>query len=356
MLKKTPFYEIHKNLNAKMVPFAGYEMPIQYETGMLKEHLAVRERAGLFDVSHMGEFWVTGRDAAKFLSRCTTRDAESLAVGKAQYCLLPNHDGGLIDDIIIYRVDRERFWVVVNASNILPDWQHLVRVSKEFSVELLDVSDSTCLVALQGPLAAAIIKQDYPEAEALKYYHFLTTADGLIVARTGYTGEDGFEVFGPAEPLRSLWGKWQAAGALPIGLGARDTLRLEVGFALYGHELSATLLPQETVSAFAVQKGHACIGSQAFLNAPRYRPIAVQGASPKPLRADETLWINGELAGRITSGSTSPALKLGIGLALVETRFFDSKTFLLESGAKQREVVKVTAPFVETRRVKRRVS
>lgn len=346
-----------------MAEFAGYDMPISYDAvsgGMLKEHLAVREHIGMFDVSHMGEFWVKGPQASAFLTYATTRPTEGLASGRAQYCLLLNQSGGIIDDIIIYKFSNEKYWVVVNASNIQKDFEHLQRISKNFKVDLQNVSDPTALIAVQGPEAAPLFERLIPETKGLKYYSFVETSKSWIVAHTGYTGEDGFEVFLPVSEAAAFWDLLRSHQVLPIGLGARDTLRLEVGFSLYGHELTEDLRPNETFSAFAMSTEHEFMGKSEAVKPPRFLPVAIETRTPKPLRAGESLLVGNKKVGWLTSGSISPARKIGIGLGLVDLSLLDQKPtedmiFVLESAGKQREAVRTDTPFLSTPRVKKRV-
>lgn len=361
-LKMTPLHHRHLQLEARMAEFAGFDMPISYDEtsgGMLKEHLAVREGVGIFDVCHMGEFWIRGKDATTFLTKTCTRSFENLADGKAQYCLITLPNGGIVDDIIVYKLDAQNYWVVVNASNILKDFEHFRSLARGFAIDLEDVSEKTGLIAVQGPKAIGLIQAIIPEATSLKYYSFLRTSKDWIVARTGYTGEDGFEIFLPTDEVSNLWLKLESLGAVPIGLGARDTLRLEVGFPLYGHELSEELKPMETFSGFAVDLKNDFPGVSEARKPPRYLPIAIETRNPKPLRAGEKLFLNNKQVGFITSGSMSPIKKVGMGLALVEMSKLSAPLpheaiFLLESAGKPREAVRTETPFVETSRVKRR--
>ncbi len=361
-LKKTCLHLKHLELKARMAEFAGYDMPISYDAktgGMLKEHLAVRQHMGMFDVSHMGEFWVTGPDASPFLSYATTRPTENLADGRAQYCMLLTEQGTIVDDIIIYKYSPTQYWVVVNASNIEKDFRHLSRLASQFKVELKNVSSETALIAIQGPKAADLIKKLIPETAPLKYYSFLETPQKWIVARTGYTGEDGFEVFLPPHDALELWNTFEKNDVVPIGLGARDTLRLEVGFSLYGHELSENLHPNETFSAFAADQHTPHFGATASRVPPRHLAVAIETKTPKPIRAEEALFLEGKRLGWVTSGSISPLKKVGIGLALIDIKALNQPLakdaiFMLESGGKQREAVRTELPFVSTPRVKKR--
>ena len=358
LLRKTPLHAEHIALQARMAPFAGFDMPISYDQvtgGMAKEHLAVRQSAGMFDVSHMGEFWITGPQATEFLNHVCTRPFSHTANNKAQYCLLLNDSGTIVDDIIVYKFDPQLYWMVVNAANVSKDWAHLQSHKGSFDVRLTDVSDQTALIAVQGPRAVEIVDSIIPRAKDLKYYAFFQPQPNWIVARTGYTGEDGFEIFLPSNLAVDLWRHLKAAGVTPIGLGARDTLRLEVGFPLYGHELDDTLKPQETFAGFAVDKNHSFIGASAARQTPRYIPVSIETDNAKPIRAGDKLLLNGQEIGWVTSGSMSPVKKLGIGLGLVRAQVIaDQKPtiFVLESAGKQREARAQSLPFVPTARVK----
>ncbi|SVB61852.1 uncharacterized protein METZ01_LOCUS214706, partial [marine metagenome] len=252
-LKKTPLYNNHVSLGAKLVPFAGYEMPVQYSSGITSEHVAVRNEAGLFDVSHMGEFFVKGPDACRFLQFLTTNDVSTLTVGQCQYSLLCQDDGGIIDDLLIYRKSQE-YMLVVNAARKQIDWEWLQRFAGDFEVELTDKSDKTGLLALQGPKSQEIIDSMTDlNLDDISYYHFSEgeiAGVNAIISRTGYTGEDGFEFYVDAGSTVTLWERLLDIGTpfglKPAGLGSRDSLRLEVGFALYGNDLDAVHTPLES--------------------------------------------------------------------------------------------------------------
>jgi aminomethyltransferase len=243
-MKQTPFFEKHAAYGARMVDFSGWQMPIQYADGIVAEHLATRKHAGLFDVSHMGRFLVSGGGRNAFLRHVLTNDCETLAVGQAHYTLLANEQGGAVDDAFLYRPDETSFILVVNAANKDKDWQHLQTQSAHFSdLQLQDSSDETAMVALQGPESETILQSlvtggTLPEAKRNAVGRMMLCGVDVTVARTGYTGEPVcFELFLPAESAETVWDKLTAAGAQPVGLGARDTLRLEAGLPLYGHEL-----------------------------------------------------------------------------------------------------------------------
>ena len=362
-LKKTPLHFDHLAKSARMAEFAGYDMPISYDQitgGMKAEHLLVRENAGMFDVSHMGEFWIEGSDATKFLNHACTRSFDKLSEGKAQYCLLLSESGAILDDIIVYKFNSEKYWMVVNASNLQKDFNHLKKLSTGYkNLALRDVSETTALIALQGPQAENLMNSLGFQVRELKYYHFITTDKNWIIGRTGYTGEDGFEIFLPPSEAPDLWRALEQKSVLPIGLGARDSLRLEVGFPLYGHELGEDLLAHETLSAFAIGADHNCLGSRSFEKPPRYIPGGFTGVTPKPLRAGEKVFLNDIEVGWLSSGSYSPQRKQGIGLGFLKLEKLPKKPleeliFMLESGPKRREVKWELPPFVETRRAKKR--
>ena len=249
---------MHAALGAKIVPFAGFEMPVQYPTGITAEHKAVREKAGLFDVSHMGEFVVRGPQAVEFVNHVTTNDVNALKPGQAQYSTILREDGTIVDDCLVYRAD-DRVLMVVNGSNIDKDFAHISRFVKDFDVTLDDISDKVALLALQGPDAARILQQHTDtNLSGIKYYEFtpgtVAGVEKVYISRTGYTGEDGFELYFPAEHAEKLWNALTASGeVVPAGLGARDSLRLEMGMALYGNDLDDTTTPLEAIARLARQ-------------------------------------------------------------------------------------------------------
>lgn len=360
-LLKTPLHSQHTQLGARMAPFAGYEMPISYDSfsgGIRKEHQIVREACGIFDVSHMGEFWLEGKDATAFLNHVTTRSFDKTPELKAQYCLLLNESGGMIDDIICYKLSDEKYWVVVNAANIQKDFKHLMSLATDFNISLTNRSDDIALVAVQGPSSFDILNQMNPEWQQLKYYGFSEWSDGPMVARTGYTGEDGLEMFIWKDQAETYWKKLINLGAKPIGLGARDSLRLEVGFPLYGQDLNDEWRPHETLVNFAVRNEADFFGSAYQSEKSRYWTIAVQGQNPKPIRHHDKIFLGGQEVGFITSGAFSPRLSRGIGIGLVRRDLVTKQPtagmdFFLESAGKRRQVGVVDLPFVETRRVKK---
>lgn len=245
-LKKTPLNAAHRALGGKMVDFGGWDMPVQYPAGVIEEHIATRTRAGLFDVSHMGEIWVEGPDAIPFVNRITTNDVTKLVDGQAHYSALPNEDGGVVDDLLVYRFAEDRLLLVVNAGTTDKDWEWINKNKGNENVSVRNASSEYCQIAIQGPKAVEILqKLTETELSPIGYYHFTEgKVDGVdaIISRTGYTGEDGFEVYAAADRAEQLWNKLletgKEHGILPCGLAARNTLRLESAMSLYGHELS----------------------------------------------------------------------------------------------------------------------
>jgi len=331
-LRRTPLYEEHKAAGGRLVGFAGWEMPVQYE-GIKAEHEAVRNRVGLFDVSHMGEVVFRGPQAEEAVQRLVTRDVSRLAVGQAGYAALCYESGGTVDDVLVYRTTDD-FLVVVNASNREKDVEHFRRHTGDLDVEVADESDDWALLALQGPEAAGLL-QNFTETDlsVIKYYRYeVGEVDGYytIISRTGYTGEDGFELFVRTDEAPRVWRRLVEAGAAPAGLGARDTLRLEAGMCLYGNELDAETTPLEAGIGFAVHldKERRFIGQEAL------KEEKEKGLSKKLVgfeiegrgiaRHDYPVMVDGETVGVVTSGTLSPTLNAAIGLALVSPDVEDS--------------------------------
>ena len=336
-LKRTPLHDAHVRAGARMVPFAGWEMPVQYE-GVRQEHVAVRTRAGLFDVSHMGEIATTGPRAVEFLQYLLSNDLRKIGPGGAQYALLCRDDGGVLDDLFTYRLapdGEERFLTVVNASNAASDFEWFRRQAEAFGgVEVADRSADYAMLALQGPAALEIlgglIEGDVPA----RFRHADAVVAGVpaLVCRTGYTGEDGVELL--VEPGRStaVWDALVAAGAAPAGLGARDTLRLEVCYPLYGNDLSTERTPIEAGLRWA------CALDTDFVGAERLREQAARGPAEKlaPLvftgagipRPGCVVLAGGEPVGTVTSGTLSPCMDVGIGMAYVRADLAEPGTDL----------------------------
>jgi aminomethyltransferase len=328
-LKRTPLYDAHVQAGARMVPFGGWEMPVQY-TGIIEEHRAVRAAVGCFDVSHMGEFEVEGPAALAVLQRLTTNDVAALEVGQVQYSLLCQPDGGIVDDLTLYRLAPERFMLTVNASNIDKDWAHIhAQAPEQGGARWRNVSGDTGLVAVQGPKAEALVgRLADRDVKAIGYYRF---AEGRVagvralISRTGYTGEDGFELYAAAADTPRLWAglldAGRADGTVPIGLGARDTLRLEMRYALYGNDIDATTNPLEAGLGWIVKpaKGD-FVGREAIEKVraagPARRLVGLEMADRSIARHGYPVVKNGRI-GIITSGSYGPSVDRSIAMAYV---------------------------------------
>lgn len=329
-MKRTPLFDQHVALGAKMVPFAGFEMPVQY-SGVTQEHFAVREKAGVFDVSHMGQFFVEGPHALDLLQYVGTNNVATLETGKAQYTCLPNGNGGIVDDLIIYKMADEKYFLVVNASNIEKDWAHLTKYNEKFGAELTNASDEMSLLAVQGPKAQEILQQltDVALAE-LPYYHFAVgTVAGIsdvIISNTGYTGSGGFEIYFKNEDAATLWEAILKAGEpfglVPCGLAARDTLRLEKGFCLYGNDIDDTTSPLEAGLGWITKF------DKDFVDKERFAAQKAEGIQRKlvgfemqeraiPRQGYIVADADGKEIGHVTSGTMSPMKSIGIGLAYV---------------------------------------
>ncbi len=335
-LERTPLYETHRALGAKMMPFGGFEMPVQYSS-ILDEHRAVREAAGLFDVSHMGEVLVHGPGAFDFVQHLVTNDAGTLYDGRAMYTVMCRPDGGAVDDLLVYRMTEDRYLLVINASNIEKDLAHIRAQHEAFEgeVEIEDLSEQTALLALQGPKAFEIAQSvtDVPLGD-IKYYHFVQPEPGTflgcehaIISHTGYTGEPGLEIYCETERAEGVWNALMEAGEAhglkPAGLGARDTLRLEAGYCLYGHELTEETTPLEAGLGWVTKLdkgdfvGRKAIAAQKERGVPRKLVGFVMEERGIPRQDYAITAPDGEPIGEVTSGSQSPLLGQGIGLGYV---------------------------------------
>jgi aminomethyltransferase len=322
-LKHTPFHALHVGLGGKMVPFAGYEMPVQYPQGITAEHKAVRERCGLFDVSHMGEFVIRGAGAVDFVNHVTTNNAAALATGQIQYSGILNERGTFEDDCLVYRLS-DGIMLVVNASNAAKDWAHIRPHAARFDCELHDVSDDTALLALQGPLAQQVLAPlTNASLDAIPYYHFtagtVAGVPNVIISRTGYTGEDGFELYFDPDRASAVWNALLAnQNVSPAGLGARDSLRLEMGMALYGNDIDDTVTPWEANLGWIVKlpKGD-FVGRDALVRQKEQGiPRRLVGfTSPERIfpRHGYPVFHNGAPSGAVCSGTLSPSLGIPIG-------------------------------------------
>lgn len=334
-LKQTPLNAVHRRMGGRMVDFGGWDMPVQYPAGTVEEHLRTRTHAGLFDVSHMGEILVRGRDAIPFVNRLVSNDAAKLVDGQAQYSAITTPEGTVIDDLLVYRFAADHLLLVVNASTTEKDWDWITSHKSDEQVELRNVSADYCQLALQGPDALSILQPlaDVP-LDQIKYYHFREgTVDGVkaIISRTGYTGEDGFEVYAAADKAEQLWDRMLEAGkhgapegVIPCGLAARNTLRLEAAMALYGHEIdeTTTLLEANLGWICKLNKGD-FTGRERLARQKRegvhQRLVGFEMTERGIARDAQDVLIDGEPRGRVTSGSPAPFLKKNIGLAYVPT-------------------------------------
>ncbi len=331
----TPFINIHKALDAKMHEFAGYLMPIEY-SGIIDEHLTVRNAAGVFDVSHMGEIWVKGPKAFDFVQRMTTNDVAALPIGKIQYSCLPNGKGGIVDDILVYHYEYQKYLLVVNASNLEKDWKWLNDNNTE-GAEMDNASEWMAQLAVQGPKATQILqKLTSINLSEIAYYHFtvgdFAGVDEIIISNTGYTGAGGFELYFLPEHAEKIWhaifeaGKEE--GIKPIGLGARDTLRLESGFCLYGNDIDDTTSPIEAGLGWITK----FVEGNNFIDRPLFEKQKAEGVSRKLIRFELTdrgiprhdydiVNEQGEVIGKVTSGTILPGTKTGIGMGYVATQY-----------------------------------
>jgi aminomethyltransferase len=330
-LKNTALTEVHQSLGAKMVPFAGYLMPVSYE-GINAEHETVRKAVGVFDVSHMGEFILKGPDALDLIQRVTSNDASKLFDGKVQYSCLPNDGGGIVDDLLVYRIDEKTYMLVVNASNIEKDWNWIRRYNTE-NVEMHNISDKTSLLAVQGPKAVdALQPLTGMDLRGMEYYSFakgkFAGIDNVLVSATGYTGAGGFEIYVENMHARKIWDaifeSGKAFGIKPIGLGARDTLRLEMGFCLYGNDIDDTTSPIEAGLGWITKF------TKEFTNSAELKMQKEKGVALKlvgfemidrgiPRHGYEIVNASGEKIGHVTSGTQSPSLQKAIGMGYVRT-------------------------------------
>lgn len=375
-MKNTPLTEKHLALGAKMAPFAGYNMPISY-TGIQEEHHTVRNGVGVFDVSHMGEFIVKGKQALELIQHITTNDASKLGIGQAQYSSLPNDKGGIIDDLLVYRLPEDNcaegeraYMLVVNASNIEKDWNwvnaHLeptAEFARGFDTRVINISDQTSLIAVQGPKALQALQPlTGIDLGRIKYYNFakgkFAGFDNVIVSATGYTGAGGFEIYVDSKNAAEIWDaifeSGKPLGIAPIGLGARDTLRLEMGFCLYGNDIDDTTSPLEAGLGWITK-----LAKPSFIGKPIFEGQKANGVSRKlvgfvledrriPRHDYEIQDAQGQVIGKVTSGSQSPTLGKPIGMGYVKTEFAapGSEIFISISG-KSLPATVVKMPFLQ---------
>jgi aminomethyltransferase len=342
IIKKTPFFEIHKALGAKILPFAGYEMPITY-AGVIAEHEAVRKNAGVFDVSHMGEFILRGPHALDLIQKTTSNDASKLTDGKIQYSCFPNLNNGIVDDLLVYRIKEDQYMLVVNASNIEKDWNWL-KQNDEWNVDMEDISEKTALLAVQGPNAAAILQKltDVKLSE-ITYYTFtkgtFAGESNVLISATGYTGAGGFEIYFDVAKADKIWNAIFEAGKAeniqPVGLACRDTLRLEMGFCLYGNDINDTTSPIEAglgwITKFSKNFNNKANLDLQKQNGPTKKLVGFQLVDKGIPRHDyEICDAQGNNIGIVTSGTMSPSLQIPIGMGYVPAEYaaLDSEIYV----------------------------
>jgi len=361
-MKTTALNKIHKALGAKMLPFAGFEMPIQYE-GVNAEHETVRTKVGVFDVSHMGNFFVSGKDALAFLQYITSNDVAKLKPGKVQYSCFPNEQNGIVDDLLVYQLDDDNYMLVINGANLDKDWAWVNKHAEKFDVKLQDMSDQYSILAVQGPNAPAVMQKlagDSADLENLKYYTW-TKADlaghkDILVSATGYTGEKGYEIYVKNELAEAIWNALFEAGKelgiKPVGLGARDTLRLEKGYCLYGNDIDDTTSPIEAGLGWITKF------TKEFINSENLKKQKEQGVSRKLVgfklkgkgiarHGYDIVDENGNKIGVVTSGTMSPTLKEAIGMGYVPAdKAKPGSDILIQIRKKQVPAEVVKLPFV----------
>lgn len=357
-MKNTALTNVHEALGAKMMPFAGYNMPIQYE-GVSVEHETVREKLGVFDVSHMGEFFLEGPDALDLIQRVCSNDASKIVDGQAQYTCLPNEDGGIVDDLIIYRFNEEKFMLVVNASNIEKDWEWISKFNTK-GVKMTNSSEEYSLLAVQGPLAVQAMQSlTSVNLEEIKFYNFkvgdFAGLNDIIISATGYTGSGGFEIYFKNNQAVQVWDAVLEAGSefgiKPIGLAARDTLRLEMGYCLYGNDIDDTTSPLEAglgwITKFTKEFTNS-VALQAQKEAGVTRKLVGFELMDKgvPRGGYEIVDESGKVIGKVTSGTMGPSVKKGIGLGYVDRAFMKTDSEIYIAVRKKRLKAKVVKlPF-----------
>ena len=357
-MKQVTLNDLHISLGAKMVPFAGFNMPVQYE-GVNVEHETVRNAVGVFDVSHMGEFFFSGENALALIQKLTTNDLSVIEIGKAQYNCIPNGKGGIVDDLIIYRMEENKYMLVVNASNIEKDWNWFSQ-NNDLGVEMTNASDEYSLLAIQGPKAVEAMQALSPiDLAGINYYNFVVGefagVQDVIISATGYTGSGGFEIYVKNEDVKAVWDKVFEAGASfgikPIGLAARDTLRLEMGFCLYGNDIDDTTSPLEAGLGWITKLTKEFTDSE-FLKKQREEGVTRKLVAFEmidrgiPRHDYEITDGQGNVIGKVTSGTMSPSMKVGIGLGYVPTELskLDSEIFI-KVRDKELKAKVVKAPF-----------
>ncbi len=358
-MKNIALNDTHVALKAKMVPFAGFHMPVQYE-GVTAEHLTVRNSVGVFDVSHMGEFIVSGKNALALIQKITSNDASKLEIGDAQYSCFPNENNGIIDDLICYRIKENKYLLVVNASNIEKDWNWISKYNNAFGAELKDVSDEYSLLAIQGPKAIEAMQSlSSLDLNTIPYYTFkigdFAGFENVLISSTGYTGSGGFEIYCKNSEAQHIWNKVFEAGdsygIKPIGLAARDTLRLEMGYCLYGNEINDTTSPIEAGLSWITKFNTDFVNHEALALQKNQKPekkligfeLNERGI---PRQGYDIVNEDGDIIGNVTSGTMSPSLQKGIGMGYVPNKFSKPGTLIyIQVRKKAIPAVVVKMPF-----------
>ena len=329
-MKNVALHHIHENLGAKIVPFAGYNMPVQYE-GVNLEHLTVRESVGVFDVSHMGEFLVSGENSLALIQKVTSNDASKLEICDAQYSCFPNEKNGIVDDLICYKIKEDQYLLVVNASNIEKDWKWISRYNETFNAELKNISEEYSLLAIQGPKAVEAMQSlSSLDLATISFYKFkvgdFAGIENVIISATGYTGSGGFEIYCKNSDAIQIWNKIFEAGAefgiKPIGLAARDTLRLEMGYCLYGNDIDDSTSPIEAGLGWITKFTKEFVNHESLAKQKEYKPerklVAFElDERGIPRQGYDILDVNSNVIGKVTSGTMSPCLGKGIGMGYV---------------------------------------
>ncbi len=347
MLERTPLYGIHKEVGAKFVPFAGWEMPVQFSS-ILDEAKEVRRGVGVFDVSHMGRIFVEGSQAEEFLEYLTTNSVKRLNPGDVQYSLILNERGGTVDDITVYRFGDNRFMLCVNAANRQKVLRHMENLAKGYDVKIEDRSKELVQLAVQGPKAVEVVEKFFPGVGELKFYTFKTFGD-TVVSRTGYTGEDGFEIYIPVEEGKKLYKDLLEEGVKPCGLGARDVLRIEAGYPLYGHELSEELDPREANLKRFIDLQKEFFGKEGLFSRgePKRRLLGLVLEQRRITRQGDKVFIENTPVGEVTSGTFSPNLGKSIALAFLQRGIEKGSTVEVEIRGKRLKAEVVSPRFID---------
>ena len=357
---KTTLYDEHIKYGGKMIPFAGYYMPANYSKGIISEYKNIRENVGIFDVSHMGQIEISGQNAVNYLQYLTTNNINKMKDGSAQYNLICNHNGGIIDDVIIYRLNSEKFMVIVNASNIDKDYKWLIKENK-FNVVINNFSDQFSLIAIQGPNSRKVMKDIFDLKLENKFYTFINRKiykNDVLISRTGYTGELGFEILANHNTILKIWKKLISSNVRPCGLAVRDTLRIEMKYCLYGNDINEDINPVEAGLSWVVDFSKKdFIGKEKILhkfkNKPNKKLICFKMLEKSIPRKDYKIYFKNESIGIVTSGTFSTTLKVGIGIGYIDSHYFynsktnkKSKQCFIEIRGKMFKAEIINPPFI----------